>query len=271
MAETEHLDSEPVPERIGERLRREREAAGMSLAEVSRQTRIAERQLTAIEEGRFADLASPTYAIGFARAYARALSLGEKDVAAAVRAEIEAREAPEEPQPVTFEPGDPARVPSPRIAWLAGVGALAVAVAVFVVWRSYYVPAVSLSDLVPEPTVAPAAPGTEGAPGGRAPPPAQRSDGPVVFTALEANIWVKFYDSSGQQLMQKQMALGETYTVPADASGPKLWTARPDALRIAVGGKEVPGIGDKAVRVKDVPVDAASLLARAATVPTGAS
>ena len=35
--------------------------------------------------------------------------------------------------------------------------------------------------------------------------------GDVVFTSLEDGIWVKFYDSTGAQLMQKQMAKGEAY------------------------------------------------------------
>jgi cytoskeleton protein RodZ len=87
----------------------------------------------------------------------------------------------------------------------------------------------------------------------------------VVFTALEPGIWVKFYNSAGQQLMQKQMALGETYTVPADATGPMIWTGRPDALQITVGGQPVPKLAETEGRIKDVPVTAAALLARGAT------
>jgi hypothetical protein len=49
----------------------------------------------------------------------------------------------------------------------------------------------------------------------------------VVFTAQEDRIWVKFYDGTGKQLVQKLMAKGETWTVPADAVDPKLWTGRP--------------------------------------------
>jgi hypothetical protein len=94
----------------------------------------------------------------------------------------------------------------------------------------------------------------------------------VVFTATEPALWVKFYDASGKQLLQKQLAKGESYTVPADAVGPKLWTGRADALQVTIGGKPVPPIATKPGKIKDVPVDAASLLKRpAAAVPPGAA
>jgi hypothetical protein len=92
----------------------------------------------------------------------------------------------------------------------------------------------------------------------------------VVFTALEAGIWVKFYDADGLQLMQKQMALGEHYAVPADAKGPQLWTGRPDALSITVGGRQVPKLAEQQTTMRDVPVSAEALLARA-PVPASAS
>ena len=68
-----------------------------------------------------------------------------------------------------------------------------------------------------------------------------------MFTSLEDGIWVKFYDKGGRQLMQKQMALNERYVVPAQAEGPQVWTGRPDALQITVGGKPA---ADVATRVQ---------------------
>jgi hypothetical protein len=72
-------------------------------------------------------------------------------------------------------------------------------------------------------------------------------------------VWVKFYDASGKQLMQKRMAKGESYTVPADAADPRLRTARPNALRITVGGRPVPPLSPTPV-AEDVAVSAAALL-----------
>ena len=47
--------------------------------------------------------------------------------------------------------------------------------------------------------------------------------------------WVKFYDASGAELYQAQMAEGESFTIPRDAEGPQVWTGRPYALAITVG------------------------------------
>lgn len=84
-----------------------------------------------------------------------------------------------------------------------------------------------------------------------------------MFTALEDATWVKFYDGSGNQLMQKEMALGERYTIPADAVDPQMWTGRPYAFSITIGGRAVPKITEEDRTVKDVPVSAEALLARA--------
>ena len=83
-----------------------------------------------------------------------------------------------------------------------------------------------------------------------------------MFTALEQGIWVKFYDAAGTQLLQKELAQGETYTVPADANGPMIRTARPEALQITIGGQVVPRLANKQMTISDVPVSAAALLAR---------
>ena len=257
----EFQETELPLESVGKRLSRARDAAGMSLEDVSARTKIATRHLIAIEEDRFSDLAGRTYAVGFARTYARSVGLDDAEIAEGVRAQLASEEAEPwpGPQPETFEPGDPARVPPGRLAWIAGLGALVAIVFVYILWRSFLAPAGELPDLIedeqPE-VVADAAPARNKAskladPGGQ-----------VVFTALEPDIWVKFYDGAGEQLFQKQMAKGEKYAVPGDSKGPQLWTGRPDALRITIGGREVPMLGTEPVRVKDVPVSAAALLAR---------
>jgi len=262
MAAADEFETEAPASGVGARLRQARLAAGLTLAEVAARTRVSERYLAAIEEGRFADLASRTYAIGFARAHARTVGLDEHEIAAEVRVEAERFGEIEKPRAATFEPGDPARVPSRKLAWAASLGAVVLATAVFVLWRSFIAPAVSLPDLQPEPAAS--------TPASVAPAPVASASaqpataGAVVFTATEPNIWVKFYDASGKQLLQKQLAQGESYTVPADAAGPKLWTGRADALQVTIGGKSVASVGTRPGKLKDVPVDAASLLARPA-------
>ena len=256
MSENEQVIPELALDTAGARLRRAREAAGLSLADIASRTRIAERHLVSIEAGNFAALASRAYAIGFARNYAREVGLDENEIVKAVRQEIDGQEpATGRYQSSTFEPGDPARVPAARVAWIAGLSALAVVVAGLIFWRSFYAPAGALPDIAPEvsasadPAAAPVA-------------PAPSAQGPVVFTALQQGIWVKFYDAAGSQLLQKELALGETFTVPADANGPMIRTARPEALQISIGGQIVAKLADRQMMIGDVPVSAAALLAR---------
>jgi cytoskeleton protein RodZ len=252
-----------APGRVAERLRQARLAAHLSLEDIATRTRVSVRHLTAIEEGRFGDLASRTYAVGFARAYARVVGLPEQEIASAVRAETDHLDESERPRPIAFEPGDPARVPGRGFAWAGVVAAFVLVGVCFAIWRTFLAPAIPLSELVNEP--APSASATVASAARAVPIATAPAGGAVVFTATAPAIWVKFYDASGKQLMQKQLAQGESYTVPANAIGPKLWTGRPDALTVTIGGKPVAPIGSKPGKVKDVPVDAASLLARPAS------
>src|SRR5690242_8557299 len=107
----------------GIQLRDARESAGLSLADVAAKTRIPQRHLEAIERDDFDALPSTTYAVGFARAYARAAGADEVTVAAAVRSQLEqGGRARLEYQ--AFEPADPARVPPRTLAWTAAIIAL---------------------------------------------------------------------------------------------------------------------------------------------------
>lgn len=258
------VSTDPASGRVSERLRAAREALGLSAADVAVRTRITLRHVVALEAGDYSALPGRPYALGFARGYALAVGLDGAIIADAVRAELEGSAVLREPRAVhQFEVGDPAKTPSRMLGWLAlllGIGLLAMG-AVF--WRSYYAPAVALPALagVPDQLSAEASARSEDSAAGRVPAQAETGSA-VVFTALEEGIWVKFYDGQGKQLMQRQLSKGEVYTVPADAEGPKLWTGRPDALAITVGGQSVARLSDTEKVVKDVPVDAASLRAR---------
>ncbi|OCC25352.1 hypothetical protein MB02_01395 [Croceicoccus estronivorus] len=251
---------------VGARIKAARERAGLSLAAVSAETRISQRHLEMIEAGEFDGLPARTYAVGFSRSVAKFVGLDPNEVAADVRAVLdEMTDDTPRRQGGTFEPGDPARVPSARLGWYMAIVAVVLVAAGFVFFRSFFTPAANLPPLrldMPPPAATVSAP--VGQPASDA--SAQRG-GPVVFTAMEDGIWVKFYDAKGQQLMQKQMAKGETYTVPSSAEGPMVWTARPDALAITVGGQTVPRLADSNQIIKDVPVTAAALKERKAGTP----
>lgn len=257
MAESHVLDNERPAETAGQVLSRAREAAGFTRAQVAGITKIPERHLLAIEQDDFAALPARAYAVGFSRTYARALGLDEGEIASLVRTELDGARTDPTPRTATFEPGDPARIPSSAFAWLAAVLAIGVIVAGFMFWRNYYSPAAEL------PPIAPDTPAGAASPAPAAPAPAPATAGQVVFTALEAGVWVKFYDATGQ-LLQKELAQGETYAVPQSANGPMIWTARPQALAITVDGKPVPKLAETQMTMKDVPITATALLARAA-------
>ncbi|MEO6388345.1 MAG: helix-turn-helix domain-containing protein [Croceibacterium sp.] len=270
---TEDYPDETIPQvgGIGARLRTAREAQGLTIPQVAAETRIPQRHLETIEEGNFAALPARTYAVGFSRTYARLLGLDGEEVAEEVRAELDAQDTGGRGRPASFEPGDPARVPSRALGWLSIAAVVMVLAGLFFAARTFFAPAGELPSLVAQDQAQRAALAAQQR-AAAAPATAANATGPVVFTALEDGIWVKFYDANGAQLMQKLMAKDESYTVPADADGPQLWTGRPDALGITVGGRSIAKLADDDVVMKDVPITAAALMARApaaAATPAG--
>ena len=259
-SESEMVEEQLPLESAGARLARARADAEMSIEQVAAETRIPQRHIESIEQGDFASLPSRTYAIGFSRSYAKAVGLDEGEIVALVREELAAEGGGNGGAAQRYEPGDPARVPSRGLAWLSAAAAILLLVGGYSFYRSYFAPGMGpapLTDPAAETVAAVDAPAAAQA-AAAAPDPG----GEVVFTALEDGIWVKFYDASGAQLMQKQMALNERYTVPTDVDGPQLWTGRPDALRITIGGRAVPKLAEEDQVMRDVPVSAEALLAR---------
>lgn len=248
--------------RAGAMLAAEREKAKLDLAEVSARTRIPQRHLAAIEAGEYASLPSRTYAVGFSRTYARLVGLDERAVTEQVRLDLEAGNPQGPTRPDRFEPGDPARVPSRRLTWLSALAVVLLITGAFTFYRTYFSPGLGPAPLsAPTPVAAQRNIGS-------APGSAQRAataSGPVVFTSLADGTWVKFYDDAGKRLFEGQLAKGQTFTVPSDAQGPRAWTGRPNALAITIGGRSVPTLGGSEVVIKDVPIDAAALLARTAS------
>lgn len=254
--------------RVGDRLREAREAKGLSIEQVAAETRIPQRHLTTIEAGNFGALPSRTYAVGFSRTYARMLGLDEGEILDQVRAELAEADGIDTDKPAKFEPGDPARVPGRGLAWFAALAAILLLGGVYAFYSSYFAPGLGPAPLeAPEeqfaandtPSVAEEAPA------------AQPTGGPVVFTSEMDGTWVKFYDADGERLYEAQMAAGDSFTVPEDADGPQIWTGRPYALAITIGGRSVPKLTEEDTVVRDVPVSAEALLARDAEPPAQAT
>ena len=250
--------------RAGAMLAQARTKAKLDLAEVSARTRIPQRHLAAIEAGEYARLPSRTYAVGFSRTYARLLGLDERAVTEQVRLDLEAGDPQGPLRPDRFEPGDPARVPSRRLAWLSALAVVVLVAGAFTFYRTYFSP-----GLGPPPLTAPTPTATQrattsgsGSANSVARVPGVAPRGPVVFTSLADGTWVKFYDAAGKRLYEGQMARGQSFTVPGDAQGPQIWTGRPNAFAITVGGRPVAQLGDSEVVIRDVPVSAKALAAR---------
>jgi len=243
------------PKTVGDKLREAREAQGLTLADIANKTRVPMRHLEAIENNRMEGMASPAYAIGFTKTYARAVGLDDRAIAA------ELRQSPQMPvSPAArfeeYEPTDPRRVPSRGVASIAGIIAFLVVAAVGLwygtsLWRSGSEEPAALATPDASPTVAAAPEAT----------PAPVAGGQVVLTATDS-VWLRVYDATGKTLVQKTMQPGEQYSVPTDAANPMINIGRPDKLQVTINGSAVPALGDGKRAIKDVPISAAALQAR---------
>jgi len=243
------------PSTPGARLRAAREARGLSIQDVATRTRIAQRQLEAIEKDDYTALPGIPYAVGFARAYARAVDMDEVAIAAEVRDAVHNSELGANRYEV-FEPADPARVPSRALAWTAAAIAIVV-IAGFALWRSQLLTPPTTEEIAQQEDAAPAA---LQRPVNAA--PVSSADQPVIFTAND-DVWLRIYDEAGERLKDGLMKKGESFTLPANARNPMILTGRPQALDVTVGGKPVPPLGAADRTIADVPVGAEALLSRA--------
>lgn len=258
---------EPHGGGAGAQLRAARQSLNLDIAQVAAETRIPRRHLEAIEEGEFEALPSRAYAIGFSRTFAKAVGLDAAAITDAVRAELADGPMRRTATSPAMEPGDPARLPSAGLAWAAAAAVLVLAIGIFAYFATAFgagtVPA-SLLSPAPAASVTPAATAAVAA----APTPAP--SGPVVLTALEEGVWVRLYEEGGERLFERTLKQGETVTVPAAASDPRINTGRPDALAITVGGQTVPKLSERPITISGMPVSAAALLARSAAPPATA-
>ena len=239
----------------GEKLRRAREARGLTLDEVAARTRVPLRHLQAIETSDYLHLPSPTYAVGFAKAYARAVGADEVAVAADVRGEV-AQLGRRLPEYQPYEVADPARVPSRAIA-IVGIAVAIAVVVLAALWlgsgwmgagpsgRADAPAPVTPAASAPVPAAAPAAP----------------AGGQVTLTATD-EVWLRVYDADNKTLYLGTMKPGERFDVPAGANAPKINVGRPDKLQVTLNGSAVPPLGSGARPIKDVAVDATSIGAR---------
>lgn len=246
------------PQTVGEKLRGAREAQGLELSEVASRTRIPQRHLEAIERSNYSSLPSITYALGFAKAYARAVGADEVALGRELRVELDTKFERVAPPPA-YQMEDPTRTPSRGIAWIGLIVAVLVLAGVGLWYGTTLfrgaAPAPESLE-IPEETPSPT------------PTAAATDQGQVSLVALDT-VWLRVSDASGKLLFEKEMQAGERYDVPADAVKPVAKTGRPDKIQVVVNGSNVPPLGTGATAV-EVEVSAASLLARGTAAATPA-
>lgn len=247
---------------VGDMLRHAREQKNLGIEDVAKTTRIPQRHLESIESGDFGALPGRTYAIGFAKSYARTVGLSEVTIGSQLREEMDDQgHSAYEPETSGYSPANPSNVPPKYLAFTAaGIGA--VLLVGFLIWRVLYLEPADFTDSGSDTEFTENDAGIDTLDGTIEPVgPAPSATGTVTLTATET-VWLKIYDEEGERLFEKEMAAGEQYTVPADANGPQILTGRPDALTVTIDGAVVPPLGTPDRTIKDVGISAAALLAR---------
>lgn len=292
--------------RLGDELREAREALGASVEDMSKQLRIRRVYLVALEEGRLKDLPSAAYAIGFVRNYAGALGLDVPDMVRRFRDAamgVAARKTDLVfPEPVP-ERGFPAGV-----TILAGLAMLVVAYVAWYNWSGTSTRTVDAVPPVParlEPAArdgealrpAPAAPGLSAqapaapvqatpnlpplptptpvpvqvpAPPAPATPAAAPTDGSRIVLRFKADAWTQVRERSGQQLLNRVMRAGESFSVP-NRDGLLLSTGAAQAMDVLVDGTPSPVIAALNGVRRDIPLVPDQLRGPQAARPAGAA
>ena len=87
---TDGADVADAADGVGDELARARAALGLSIADIARQLKFAARQIEAMEQGRFEELPSGTFARGMVRSYARLLKLDAEPLVGRMAARVAA-------------------------------------------------------------------------------------------------------------------------------------------------------------------------------------
>jgi transcriptional regulator with XRE-family HTH domain len=263
MSEHDEGESEAEFVSIGERLRRAREARGMSLDDVANHTRIPMRHLQHIETGDWDALPAPTYAIGFTRNYAAAVGLDGPALASELRESIGGprRRAP---TPEYYEPADPARVPPRSLVIIAAILAVLL-VGGYLIWRGT-LGAGDGSTSIPVAEAPEAAPARNDSAAGALAP--HSLAGQSVTLTATGDVWMRITEGAGgAQLFQGILAAGQTYAIPATAIRPVIRTGRPHLVRASAGGRDLGPLAPEERLIENFSLLAQDVAARAPNAP----
>lgn len=218
---------------VGERLKRAREARGMSLDDVAMQTRIPIRPPPAYRAGGLGGAARDHLCD---RLHPFLCQCGRARWTADCRraAQFDRRPAPPHPAAEYYEPADPARVP-PRSLAIAALILAALLIAGYLIWRSTLDDGAGPASIPVTEAPAGPAPATPAAP---APATPQAAAGQPVTLAATGDVWLRISDGA-TTLFSGSLAAGQTYAVPPAAAHPMLRTGRPQLLRASLGASDI--------------------------------
>lgn len=233
----------PEPATLGTDLRRAREQADISLAELAARTKVRPGILASIEADAHDRLPAMTYTLGFVKAYARTVGLDPDETAERYRRE--SRRVDPAPAVIDVEPLDARRLPgrplvaASALAVLALVGVLA-AVGLGLFEDPLPPPAQGPAD---PPAAAETAPAPAGAPADGAEPESQPpAAGPVRLQARD-DVWIRVQEGPrGEKLFEGTLAKGEALDIPPGRPW-RLRAGRAGALQVSIGAEQLPPLG----------------------------
>lgn len=251
------------PESIGGRLRKAREARGLSLDDVANQTRIPIRHLNHIEQEEWDALPGITYCVGFVRAYANMVGLDGPELSREIRdrlGDVRSRA----PAPQYYEPADPSRVPPRSLALIAAIVAIAL-IAAYAIWRSSLGDGEEQAAETAQPQQQAAAPAGPAAAPAQPVQPQAVAGQPVTLTATE-EVWLRISDGAGGgSLFSGILQPGQTFQVPPTAQRPVIRTGRPQVLRVSIGARDIGPLEPAERTIDNVSLRAEDLAARTPT------
>jgi cytoskeletal protein RodZ len=221
---------------IGEHLAEARRQAGLTVTQVSQQTRIRESIIRAIEQSDFSSCGGDFYARGHIRSIAGVV---ETDPAPLIR-EYDEEHGP--PGTISaadvFEPATPIKIREPKPFPLAKVAAvLLVAAAGFGVYRlasasTAKPPARQAAEVRPTVTASPSARPTQKATETSAYPAGEA----VIKLTATKNCWVTISNNSGKQLYSGVVQAGKSMTW-RETQQVSVRIGNPSAAKLTVDGK----------------------------------
>lgn len=219
---------------IGDTLAEARRQAGLTIAQVSQQTRIRESIVRAIEQGDFSPCGGDFYARGHIRSIAEVVGVDPVPLV---------REYDEEHPPGSmrasqiFEPATPIRIRDPRNLHLGRV--LAVALLAVIGFGAYHVVSTRGAHTAATPTatvrpVATAKPKVTTKPATHT-AAVPKNEAVITLTAI-SDCWVGFNSPSGQSLSQVTVPAGQTMTWNEKHSV-SMVIGNPPGVKLTVNGK----------------------------------